>query len=639
MQPETRSDRSASAEFARYRSEGDLSALGRAFDAVAPELLRVARHLCGPGPEAEDAVQETFLTAIERAGHYDPARPLVPWLTGILTNHARRERRLRGRLPEADRLAPTATGDPEDEAERGELRGLVEQHVAKLPATYAGAVRSYLFEGLAPREIAARLGISANATSVRLHRGLAKLRKALPAGVAFGAVVALRPERGLAAMRASVLGQAATAGGAKSAAAVGLGGAQLAWLAVGVTAAVGAGGWSLRGGDESPPSELQSVQAARPAEVVAEASAVEPAARTLPSADDEQPADAIGASAPDATITPADWLARFQAATSWRDGWAIGEEIAALPPDEGLAVMRAIYRDIPSVELRQQVLKPFVFHGGHPRAVDVLHLAATDPELEVQGWAFGYLEPYALRDFAADFAAYERWYARYADRPLAEVLRGSAMEARAHLASLPSEELAAELDVLAEADPRIGEVAGVDLLGLYREVGLLDQAAAWLGDPSHELPAAVLGWMEELPLEREFVEAHVLPRLERDEESRDALEDEACRVLGREGQDWATPHLLGMLEVRRERGGFAHAVCSAIGEVGDASALPELIAAFVDADDPDMRYSIGHFALAKLTGVPWKESHDGAFWLEWWDANQGRLPVELRGTSLPLGGN
>src|SRR5207247_5756427 len=35
-----------------------------------------------------------------------------------------------------------------------------------------------------------------------------------------------------------------------------------------------------------------------------------------------------------------DWLARFRAAKSWRDGLAIGEEIAKLPDAEALSVMR-----------------------------------------------------------------------------------------------------------------------------------------------------------------------------------------------------------------------------------------------------------------------------------------------------------
>ena len=34
------------------------------FDLAAPELMRVARHLCRDESEAEDAVQATFLTAL-----------------------------------------------------------------------------------------------------------------------------------------------------------------------------------------------------------------------------------------------------------------------------------------------------------------------------------------------------------------------------------------------------------------------------------------------------------------------------------------------------------------------------------------------------------------------------------------------
>ena len=637
------SDGSVEAEFARFQSVGDLAALGRAFDSVAPELLAVARHLLGSGPEAEDIVQETFLTAIERAPRYDASRPLVPWLTGILTRHAKRERRLRVRTPDAERLASAGSVDPEGEAQRGELRGLVEQHVAKLPSSYAAAVRSHLLEGLAPRDIASQLGITANAASVRLHRGLARLRKSLPAGIAFGAVLGLRPERGLGALRESVLGQA-VGSGSKAAMATGLGFGQVAAVVAGLTAAAGAGWWAAgRDGGQEDHREERAVAVAPVVEAPKEVE-LEPARRVAidPGAPVEHAARKNGR-ALDAAIpserTPSDWLARFNGAESWRDGITIGQEIAELPPDEGLAILREIYHAIEKTELRQQLLKPFVFHGGHPKAVDILHLAATDPEMEVQSWAFGYLEPYALRDFASDYAAYEDWHARTADRPLADVLRTSARDACERLATLSSDEVARELARIDKADPRIGRAAGVDVLGLYAEVGLMDQVAGWIADPNPQLVDAALDWVGELPLERDYLERHVLPRFEREGADKEVLLHGVCRLLGRAGNDWAAPVLLDMLEDEQVDTHSHVSVYSALGDIGDPSVLPALIAAFVESDDPQERYHVGHFALADLTGVSWDESQDAAFWLAWWDANQNRLPVELRGTQLPLGGS
>ena len=101
--------------FLRFRERGDVAALGALFDAVATDLFRLALYVASNPSDAEDLVQATFLTAIESAHSFDERRPLQPWLTGILTNHAHRRRRDRAR---ADRVElPDGLDVPvEDEA-------------------------------------------------------------------------------------------------------------------------------------------------------------------------------------------------------------------------------------------------------------------------------------------------------------------------------------------------------------------------------------------------------------------------------------------------------------------------------------------------------------------------------------------
>ena len=64
--------------------------------APRPRLLRMALHLGRDPGDAEDLVQATFLTAIEKAATYDASRPLLPWLTGILIRHAQMDSNLSG---------------------------------------------------------------------------------------------------------------------------------------------------------------------------------------------------------------------------------------------------------------------------------------------------------------------------------------------------------------------------------------------------------------------------------------------------------------------------------------------------------------------------------------------------------------
>ena len=117
----------------------------------------------------------------------------------------------------------------------------------------------------------------------------------------------------------------------------------------------------------------------------------------------------------------------------WRTAFATVEELAALPDDEGFAILKANWEKISKVEARQQLLKawdfamPYPLHlGDHPRLLDGLDLGMRDPSPEVQKWAIDYLGDIALQDFSEDFPAYKAWYQANRDKPVPEVIAGSA---------------------------------------------------------------------------------------------------------------------------------------------------------------------------------------------------------------------
>src|SRR5262245_64068108 len=87
--------------FAAWRDRGDVAALGSLFDATADDLFRLALVLAPDAATAEDAVQDTFLAAIEHADRHDGVRPVVPWLVGILRHKVDGLRRDRARRPDA----------------------------------------------------------------------------------------------------------------------------------------------------------------------------------------------------------------------------------------------------------------------------------------------------------------------------------------------------------------------------------------------------------------------------------------------------------------------------------------------------------------------------------------------------------
>ncbi|HEX5052091.1 MAG TPA: sigma-70 family RNA polymerase sigma factor [Planctomycetota bacterium] len=193
--------------FRRYREHGDVKALGAVFDAVAQELALVAAHLAPAGVDAEDLVQATFLAAIEHRERWDPARALLPWLIGILTNQVRRERQ-RTRRPRPACTDPVVP-DPLDVVESQEVGERIAAALRGLPRQYRQALTLRLLHGLQPAQIATALGCPVATCKTRLQRGLEMLRRTLPAGIAPAFAFVLASGRGLASCREVVLGKAA----------------------------------------------------------------------------------------------------------------------------------------------------------------------------------------------------------------------------------------------------------------------------------------------------------------------------------------------------------------------------------------------------------------------------------------------
>ncbi|HUR27748.1 MAG TPA: RNA polymerase sigma factor, partial [Planctomycetota bacterium] len=194
--------------FLRFRDDGDMRALARLFDVAAPQLLPVAVHLAARRDEADDLIQATFLTAIERAESYESDRPVLPWLLGILALHARKLRQRQGRALDLERVHQPAESQPEAIAAAAEVREAVNIACRALPETYAKIVERHLVDGLEPIELASQFGLSNGAARVRLHRGLKLLRRALPVAYSSGAYAATST-RGIGSIRAAVLQRAA----------------------------------------------------------------------------------------------------------------------------------------------------------------------------------------------------------------------------------------------------------------------------------------------------------------------------------------------------------------------------------------------------------------------------------------------
>jgi RNA polymerase sigma factor (sigma-70 family) len=139
-------------DFVRWRERADVHALGCVFDVLAPELLIVAAHVANRSA-AEDLVQAAFLQAITDGARWDSSRPLLPWLVGILTNLALREREKARRVIDPARApTPAPEPDPRDEAERHEFAQALGSALQGMPLHYRQVLVLRLVHGLVPAD-------------------------------------------------------------------------------------------------------------------------------------------------------------------------------------------------------------------------------------------------------------------------------------------------------------------------------------------------------------------------------------------------------------------------------------------------------------------------------------------------------
>lgn len=225
--------------FRSYLERRDPALLAEVFDVVAPRLLRLAIHLVGRVSQAEDLVQDTFVTALERLGGFDANRAVEPWLAGILSNKARHTQRDAARSFDPELHMERATATPLDEAQRAELSGILAQAIDRLSEPYRSVLVLRLRHGMRDADIAHVLERSPATVRVQLHRGLELLRRLLPAGSCALLVAPAELARGFAAMREVVLSKASAVPAAVSPSAI-LGGVLVAKKTVFVLAVAAA---------------------------------------------------------------------------------------------------------------------------------------------------------------------------------------------------------------------------------------------------------------------------------------------------------------------------------------------------------------------------------------------------------------
>ena len=146
-------------------------------------IVRLCSRLSGDADAAEDLAQETLAEAWRQRHKLAEPEGVAHWLNAIARNVCLRWARARGAEPARNEPAAVELAvDPislDVELERDELVALLDRALALLPQqTRDVLIQKYVDESPLAA-IGERLGLSANAVAVRLHRGRLAFRRVL----------------------------------------------------------------------------------------------------------------------------------------------------------------------------------------------------------------------------------------------------------------------------------------------------------------------------------------------------------------------------------------------------------------------------------------------------------------------------
>jgi RNA polymerase sigma-70 factor (ECF subfamily) len=174
---------------------GEAAAFRRFVDENSANVYNLALKLLGDEQEAEDVLQETFLSAFRAIDRFEGRSKLSTWLYRIAYNASLMHLRKRDRMAtlsldqrhgDEEQVRPVL-GDllvdwskvPDDQLLSAEARQEMDRAIAQLPESLRATFILRDIQGLSGAETAEVLGITVQAVKNRLHRARLRLRARL----------------------------------------------------------------------------------------------------------------------------------------------------------------------------------------------------------------------------------------------------------------------------------------------------------------------------------------------------------------------------------------------------------------------------------------------------------------------------
>jgi len=164
--------------------QGDRDAYYRLYKLYSRSMYSISFRITGREEDAEDALQEAFISAFKNLGNYRADATFGAWLKRIVVNKSINllKKRKHEWMPE-DEQWDVAEEETQVDYREELTVSRVKKAIEELPDGYRTVLSLYLLEGYDHQEIAEIMGISESTSKSQLNRAKGKLREKLTVGI------------------------------------------------------------------------------------------------------------------------------------------------------------------------------------------------------------------------------------------------------------------------------------------------------------------------------------------------------------------------------------------------------------------------------------------------------------------------
>lgn len=168
----------ADLELVRETKEGMREAFGELVIRHQKQMMRVALRLVRDWNLAEDVVQESFIKAYQNINDFAERASFKSWMYQITLNTAKNRLRTMGRESIGiDNVTVAVTDDQVGKMMEIDVKQMIRQEVAKLPARQQMALNLRIFEDLSFKEIAHIMQCPYDTAKANYRHALLKLKE------------------------------------------------------------------------------------------------------------------------------------------------------------------------------------------------------------------------------------------------------------------------------------------------------------------------------------------------------------------------------------------------------------------------------------------------------------------------------